>query len=57
MPSTSNPIRGRIIASGLISLLFVSAVVAFEVLLAKVDCVVLDRTVTLLNEWESNQYF
>ena len=44
----TNPKTGRIISSGLISLSWVSGVVAFDVLLTNVDCVVSDRTVTLL---------
>ena len=53
MPSI--PMTGRIIGSGPISLLFLSAVVTFfEVLLTNVDCVESDETVTLLKYYSRN---
>ena len=48
MTSTSNPESGRII-----SLSFVSGVVAYNVLLTDVDCVVSDRTVALLKNYKA----
>ena len=51
MPSI--PMRGRRIGSGSISLSIVSAVVTFDVLLTNVDCVVSDRTVTLLKNYKA----
>ena len=48
MVSTNPQETGIIITSGLISLSCVSGVVSFDVLLTNVDCVVSDRTVTLL---------
>lgn len=53
MTSTSNPIRGKVIASGSIALLFVPAAVAFEVTLINVDGVVSDRTVTPLTNYKA----
>ena len=49
----SIPMRGRRIGSGSISLSFVSAVVPFEVLLTKVDCVESNRLVTLLKNYKA----
>ena len=53
MASTNPQETGRIITSGLISLLCVSGVVAFDVLLTNVDCVVSDKTVTLLKNYKA----
>lgn len=47
-----NPKSGRIIGSGWIPLSFVSAVVAFEVLLTNVECVESDGTVALLKNYK-----
>lgn len=59
MTSTSNPNRGKVIASGSIALSFVPSAVAFEVTLINVDGVVSDRTVTLLTNYkaESKQIY
>ena len=56
MTSTNPPETDRIITSGFISLSYVSGVVAFDVLLTNVDCVVSDRTVTLLKKYKAEIY-
>ena len=54
MIAASIPMRGRRIGSGSISLSIVSAVVTLVVvLLTNVDCVVSDRTVTLLKNYKA----
>ena len=56
MTSTNPTETGRIITSGLMSLSCVSGVVAFEVVLSNGDCVVSDRTVTLLKNYKAEIY-
>ena len=55
MTSTIPPETGRIITSELVSLSCVSLVVAFDVLLTNVDCVVWARTVTLLKNYKAER--
>ena len=49
----SIPMIDRLKVSGSISLSFLSAVVPFEVLLTKVDCVESNRLVTLLKNYKA----
>ena len=51
--TSTNPETGRRITIGSISLSCVSVVVAFDVLLTTVDCVVWDRTDTLLKNYKA----